>query len=237
LKPDLELVIARHQEDLRWVRRVPPSFRVTIYNKGGKEAIPSGFPIRDGMTVLNLPNIGREAHTYLTHLCNRYESLAATTVFCQGHPFDHAPDFHDSLVGLENSKGGASPFLWYGFLDESDDPLGRRLFVPWSKNPERRELATGRLFEELFRSPSPPMFYFRGGAQFAVERGAVLRNSLDFYRNALWLADSVPDAAHSYERLWDRLFGAPLIDPSTLGPDGVRYRKKIRCLEISEQGR
>jgi hypothetical protein len=38
-------------------------------------------------------------------------------------------------------------------------------------------------------------------------------------------------AAHSYERIWDRLFGEPAIDPATLGPGGVLYRKRIRRLE------
>lgn len=245
----IELVVARFEEDLRWIRRVPPSLRITIYNKGGSPALPSDFPKREGMTVTSLANEGREAATYLRHLVSRYETLAPRTVFCQGHPFDHAPDFHASLLrlageGIDNTKMGAdlvgpradpsSPFIWYGFLDETDDLHGRRLFVPWSKNPERRELATGALVEALFGGESPAVFHFRGGAQFAVNREAVHRRPLGFYQHALGLCTSIPLAAHSYERIWDRLFGEPLIDPATLGPDGVLYRKRIRRLESPE---
>jgi hypothetical protein len=226
----VELVVARHEEDLRWIRRVPSAIRVTILNKGSTPALPDTFPRREGARVIPLRNEGREAHSYLTHLTERYDSLAPVTVFCQGHPFDHAPDFHDRLRMLAAGEESPDPFLWYGFLEETDDPRGRRLFVPWSKNPERRELETGRLYGELFGEASPESFQFRGGAQFAVTRVAVHRRPVGFYRRALELSSGIPLAEHSLERMWDRFFGDPLIDPASLGPDGVRYLKKIRRL-------
>ncbi len=229
----IELVVARHEEDLRWLRRVPDSIRITIYNKGTNPALPHGLEARVGLRVMTLPNLGREAHSYLTHLVECRDALAPVTVFCQGHPFDHAPDFHDRLKAL--AEGGESPssFLWYGFLEETDDAWGRRLFVPWSKNHDRRELSTGKLYKDLFAEPSPQFFHFRGGAQFAVACEAVLQRSGAFYEQALKLSTAMPDAAHSFERLWDRLFGNPLIDPAELGKEGVRYLKKIRRLEES----
>jgi len=227
----VELVVARYEEDLRWLRRVPERIRITVLNKGVSPALPLEFNAREGMKVTPLPNEGREAHSYLTHLVDRYASLAAVTIFCQGHPFDHAPDFHDQLRALVDRREFSEAFLWFGFLEESDDPLGRRLFVPWSKNPEREELSTGRLHESLFGLPSPEMFYFRVGAQFAVSREAVWHRPIGFYRRALELSTAIELAAHSYERLWDRLFGNPMIDPATLGKGGVRYLKRIRRLE------
>lgn len=229
--PDVtELVVARYKEDLRWLRRVPKEIRITVYNKGEPPPLPEGFPERKNLGIITLRNEGREAHTYLTHLTERYENLAEVTVFCQGHPFDHAPDFHDRLRALGEGRERSEPFLWYGFLEETDDRQGKRLFVPWSKNPERRQLETWRLYEQLFGESSPELFHFRGGAQFAVSREAVQGRPHDFYRRALEFAASIPLAAHSYERIWDRLFGAPWIDPATLGPEGVRYLKPIRRL-------
>ena len=227
----VELVIARHEEDLRWVRRVPASIRITIYNKGTNLALPLEIARREGLSVNALPNLGREAHTYLTHLSERYEEVAPVTIFCQGHPFDHAPDFHARLRGVSEGSESPDPFLWYGFLEETDDPRGKRLFVPWSKNPERKELKTGRLHEELFGGTTPDFFHFRGGAQFAVTREAVHRRDREFYLRALDLSVKIPLAAHSYERIWDRIFGNPVIDPASLGPEGVRYLKRIRRLE------
>ena len=232
----VELVIARHEEDLRWVRRVPASIRITIYNKGTTLALPLEIVRREGFSVNALPNLGREAHTYLTHLSERYEEVAPVTIFCQGHPFDHAPDFHTRLRGVSEGSESPDPFLWYGFLEETDDPRGKRLFVPWSKNPERKELKTGRLHEELFGGTTPDFFHFRGGAQFAVTREAVHRRDREFYLRALDLSVKIPLAAHSYERIWDRIFGDPVIDPESLGPEGVRYLKRIRRLEEAVEG-
>ena len=235
LLPDenaIELVVARHEEDLRWLHRVPDTIRIMIYNKGDTPALPHGFKAREGLRIIDLANVGREAHSYLTHIVGFRDLLAPVTVFCQGHPFDHAPDFHDRLKALAAGRELPLPFLWYGFLDETDDVLGRRLFVPWSKNPERRELSTGKLYDELFGKSSPDLFHFRGGAQFSVAREAVLRRSGEFYERALMLSTAIPDAAHSLERLWDRLFGDPIIDPADLGKEGVRYLKRIRRLEV-----
>jgi len=229
----IELVVSRWREDLRWIRRVPRSIRITIYNKGEDLDPDMVSLLSEGRRISFWPleNVGREAHTYLIHLLTRYEDLPLVTVFCQGHPFDHAPDFHDRLQALSVGEESTDRFRWYGFLDETDDPQGRRLFIPWSKNPERLELETGRLYRELFGEDSPEWFYFRGGAQFAVTREAVRSRPLEFYKRALDLCLSIPLAAHSYERIWDRIFGPPAIDPSELAPDGVRYLKRIRRLE------
>jgi len=233
--PDVELVIARFEEDLRWVRHIPPSVRVSIFNKGASPALPPDFTSRGKVEITMLPNVGREAHSYLTHLVERYGQTSPVTIFCQGHPFDHAPDFHERLRAVAEGKEVPDPFLWYGFLDDSDDPLGERLFVPWSKNPDRRMLSTGLLYAELFGERSPDLFCFRGGAQFAVAARGVQRRPREFYQRALECSARVPDAAHCFERMWDRIFGNPMISPASLAPDGVRYHKRIRRLEVPSE--
>lgn len=235
-KHSIELVVARHEEDLRWLRRVPRAIRISVYNKGKTPTFPEGFPATDRVSVRDLPNAGREAHSYLTHLFDNYEKLASVTLFCQGHPFDHAPDFHERLRALAEGREMPTPFLWYGFLDDTDDPCGKRLFVPWSKNPERRELSTGSLYEKLFGEPCPPLFHFRGGAQFGVALEAVIRRPREFYGQALQSILETRDAAHSLERFWDRMFGPPVIDPETLGSDGVKYWKRIRRVDEEAGG-
>jgi len=235
MKCDVELIVARHEEDLRWLRRIPRAMGVSVYNKGGSPALEESLEaeLSSGarLSVRPLANHGREAHSYLTHLVVRYDALAPVTVFAQGHPFDHAPDFHGRLQALANGREKPDPFLWYGFLLETDDAHGRRLFVPWSKNPDRDELSTGKLFEELFEQPSPGLFHFCGGGQFAVTREAVHRRPRVFYARALELSTVIPHAAHAMERLWDRFFGDPLIDPKALGREGVKYLKRVKRLE------
>jgi hypothetical protein len=78
-----ELVIARYNEDISWLKNVKNK-KITVYNKG-----------IDNINIksIKLPNVGRESHTYLTHIINNYDNLADTTIFCQGDPFFHSQEF------------------------------------------------------------------------------------------------------------------------------------------------
>lgn len=225
--PSVELVVARYREDLRWTRNVPRAVRVTIYDKGDAPA-----PDRDGIP---LPNVGREAHTYLHHIVSRYDSLAPLTVFCQGHPFDHAHDLHATLRGLVGGAIDPPDFLWLGFLVDTDDPRGRRLFVGWSKNPRRRELPLDRVHLELFGAPCPALVHFHVGAQFVARARAIRSRPREFYERALALAARDDLAAHCMERIWDRVFGPPAVDPATLDHNLQRFLKPIRRRMIGHE--
>ena len=81
----VELVVARYQEDVDWCRRS----NCTVYNKGPRLNTTQ----TEGVRYLELPNIGRESHTWLTHIVERWDTLAETTVFMQGErtlqPLEH----------------------------------------------------------------------------------------------------------------------------------------------------
>jgi hypothetical protein len=196
--------------------------RVSLYNKGSSLAAEFSDEIL-------LPNVGREAHTYLHHLVNRYDSLAPLTVFTQGKPFDHAPDLHKVLRAVTNGELEVGDFKWLGFLVDTDDQRGRRLFVSWSKNPLREELPLAGFYEALFGEKSPELFRFYGGAQFVVSASCVRRRPLEFYRRALQLAEKWPLAAHCLERIGDRVFSVSgVTDELMQGKDTV-YLKKIKA--------
>lgn len=154
----------------------------------------------------SLPNLGREAHTYLHHIVQHYDQLATVTVFCQGHPFDHAPDFHARLKAVTGGEMPDLGFRWYGFLIDEDDQAGV-LFARWSKNTDGRGLDLGAFHSRLFGDAAPDAFRFFGGAQFAVTADRVRSRPRSFYERALSLSLDYPDAAHCFERCWDRLFG------------------------------
>jgi len=62
----VEVVVAHHSESLGWLGPVcaslPPRTRVTIYSKGPPPLLQGAVP---------LPNVGREAHTFLHHIAAR----------------------------------------------------------------------------------------------------------------------------------------------------------------------
>lgn len=217
---DLEVVVCRHGEPLAWLRNLPRNLRVTVYDKTPDLSWPGSIP---------LPNHGREAHAWLHHLTERYDSLADWTVFAQGHPFDHVPDMHPFIRGLATLEPPAEDFLWLGFLWETDDARGHPTFVHWTKNPERRELDLEGFFQRLWGEPAPEKVRYVGGGQFAVSRRAAHRRSREFYARARSLAAEFPDAAHAFERTWDRVFLAPPLDPKLFGPAGLRLLKPVKA--------
>lgn len=218
---DIELVVCRCGEDLAWTRNVPRGLPVTVYDKTPPPDSP--WP---GSTPL--PNVGREAHAWLHHLAERYNSLADWTVFAQGHPFDHVPDMHPVIRRLREGKPPPGDFVWLGFLWETDDARGRPTFVNWTKNPGRRELDLDGFFRKLWGEAAPETVRYVGGGQFALSRAAAYRRPREFYQRARDLAADFPDAAHAFERTWNRVFLAPPLDPSLFGPSGIRLWKPVR---------
>lgn len=218
---DIELVVARHEEDLAWLRRVPRGVKVTVYEKGA--GAPNAVP---------LPNIGREAHTYLHHLVERYDTLAAWTVFCQGRPFDHVPDFHRKLRKL-TAVAPNEGFEWWGFVIDQDDRIGSRLFMDWSKNTDRRRLDMATFWAALWSEPCPEAFTFFLGAHFGVSAALARRQPRSFYEQARQISATMPDAAHCFERCWDRVFGVNGIPPAWRRKPLPLYLRPVRRLGIT----
>ena len=217
----VEVVVCRCGEELAWTRNLPRGVRLTVYEK-----TPAPQPVWPGS--ISLPNAGREAHAWLHHLTDRYHSLAPWTVFAQGHPFDHAPDLHPTIRRLASGEIPGEGFVWLGFLWETDDARGYPSFVNWTKNPERRELNLEGFFQRLWAEPAPANVRYVGGGQFILSQEAAWRRPREFYRKATSLALEFPDAAHAFERTWDRVFLAPPLDPTLFGNSGTRVGKPVR---------
>ena len=218
----LELVVAHFAEDLAWLRNIPPQIRVTVYDKSLAHRHPG---------ARLLPNVGREAHTYLHHILARYDTLAPLTIFCQGKPFDHVFDFRKTLREWVQKPDPIEDFQWLGHIIDTDDARGRRLFVPWSKNHDGHELDIAAFHRALFGHDGPEAYVFRLGAHFAATPKCIQRRPREFYQRALQLSVEFPDAAHCFERSWDRVFGVTGIDLKWLAGRQTVYLKPIRRLE------
>jgi hypothetical protein len=219
---DIELVVAHYEEDLGWLNNVPAGLRVTVYDKGTSSS-----------RGVRLANGGREAHTYLHHLVERYDALARVTVFAQGKPFDHVPDFHRWLRRLSGDEERVEGFRWLGFIIDEDDTAGSRLFCSWGKNSDGRSLDLDAFWRSLWARPAPDSLVFYPGGHFAVTADRVRAQDVSFYGKARSLSVSFPDAAHCFERCWDRVFEVDGI-PGRFrsGPFPVFFRP-IRRLGIS----
>jgi hypothetical protein len=79
----VEVVVARYNENLDWLGEL--SCPISIYDKGRVHYLP----LNSKQRVEKLGNVGREAHTYIRYILDRYTTLPDVVVFTQGNPRDH----------------------------------------------------------------------------------------------------------------------------------------------------
>lgn len=210
IMPDnVQLIIARYREDVSWADGL--GYDYVVYDKGGDmqgDARP-------------LANIGREAHTYFTHIIREYDGLAGVNVFVQGNPFDHldqagkgSPERLRSMIEEVVERG--IPFKGFAWFKLECDHLGRPHDMRKPENKGRwagwgRDIPVGEVFTKLFGAPAPGRITARAATGiFAVTGDRIRTRPKAFYEYALKLVEADPDDAnntgHAMERLWQHIF-------------------------------
>ncbi len=93
-----EVVVARYNENVDWILKEFPHDKVTIYNKGKQN-----LKTHSNYKIIKLPNLGREAHTYLYHIINNYDNLSDRILFLQGNPYTNH-EMHFIFLPLKKYK-------------------------------------------------------------------------------------------------------------------------------------
>jgi hypothetical protein len=188
----MDIVIARYNEKLDWIKNIPEEFNKIIYNKG--PPLPSEY------NSIPLENIGREGHTYYKYIYDNYENLPDHVVFLQGYPFDHSPN----LINVLNK-----------YRTEANRPIGFEYisdhFVNCNLSGCRynRKAPLRDVYEALFGKRIENMpFRFAVGAQFIVSKEQILKRSREFYLKIVeMLSYSVnPIEGHVIERFQSLIF-------------------------------
>jgi hypothetical protein len=251
----LEIVVAQYREDLSWL--YPKADLVTLYSKAGPEfPPPSCFARR-----IQLPNIGRESHSYLYHIVNNFNRLADVTVFTQGQIQDHVGPNIDLNQILDACKilTPTDPFMVYTkhnlkyFNSWSGISHVKKWKAEYDSGVMRRANSTPREFWKwVFGTDSPDVIAFSWGAIFAVRREAIQRRPKEFYERLLKLFESInhinPEEGHYMERIWLNIFvpgrsSVPVVPFSSEGLEGVSvsigerkidWRKEISVSSVAQ---
>lgn len=224
----VHLVVARFQEDVSWLDRLPDGVSYIVLQKHALQPeIPSE---RQEL----LPNFGRETHSYLSYFLScvngQRSALPPTLVCCQADPFDHNPNFlsdvaalvlhaavkqsgadaveeascGDELSTAQTSTSRLPPFVPLGVWKGSE----RWIWSDASGAPHQAKLVPiaqtwRRLFGE--NRPMPLWLSFTPGACFAVDTSLVLSHCARLFEAALdcGLREHIdPIEGHAFERLW-----------------------------------
>jgi hypothetical protein len=171
-----QVIIAKYNEDITWVKDL--ECPVIIYDK---------FQDKD------LPNVGRDLHTYAHHIATHYDHLADTTFFLQGNPFDH---YKDAI--LEVNKHKTTNFLPLTDIYRLTHKTG----VPYFPN-----LPLENVYQELTGKPLPDLVKFISGAQFAASRQQIHKHPQTTYARMSAMATEIEQYPHVFERLIGILIG------------------------------
>jgi hypothetical protein len=202
------IVVAHYNEDLSWLARYDPG-RVTIYSKGEPADARYG-------RVLRLPNLGREAHTYLTFIVDHYDGFLAahaTTHVCflQGNPHDHlGPD--DLRRRAEPDGDADCSHVGFDTLDTSRTyALHDMRLDSWrGEATDRNALPFDEWFLRFVEPDLDPRhrdLQLQGGANMTVSTAQILSRPRRFYEALLAEVQSPnPEAGHYLERSWYYIF-------------------------------
>ena len=222
---NVEIVVARYNEDLKWLNTYPFNiFPITIYNKG----VNTEFTIQSPHRIIQLDNVGRCDHTYLYHIVHNYNHLADITIFLPGSN-DNSIKFQKSLRLIsEVEKNNNTVFIGSNHTDvskelydfkldywKSTDAKNDELYTETNKNIHNQkdlnilELSNIRPFGEWYNN------YF-GDLKInwvsylgiiGISKKHILNHPTEYYTIFLnQLLSPNPEVGHYIERSWCAIF-------------------------------
>lgn len=203
-KKDCEIVIAKYLEDLSWCSKY--KHLITVYDKSDK-------PIEDSV---NLPNVGRESHTYLYHIIKNWNSLADNTLFTQGgFTPDHNPFPLETylikkkeiklFINLYNRgidfRGKSGEYLKHRFkwLEEFNSGYMRPAGITFDQFWSLFNINPIKNYDSIIWSH---------GAIFSISKELIKSQPLNLYIKLYHLLNNHqnPEEGHYFERSWYYIF-------------------------------
>jgi hypothetical protein len=217
---NIEIVVSRYNESLKWLNDEPfVKYPVICYNKG----VNDDFEIQNIKKVVKLTNVGRESHTYLYHIIHNYNNLADITIFLPGsadlpHKITRSKSTIDKCEMYQTTVmiGKKHESVKNDLYDFTIDSWGSTSKENKTINPEDTlELANIRPFGKWFEStfPNIEIEYIPYNGIFAVSKHHILQHPKSYYEELIHQLSnsSNPEVGHYFERSWAAVF-YPLID-------------------------
>jgi hypothetical protein len=212
--PSLDLVVARYEEDISWIKRIPENMysRLFIYNKGSN--IEFDFT---KFVINSLPNYGRESHSYLSHIIDNYDTLGDITLFIPGSAL-YRDDKRKRLMRIIDHLKTNKESIIIGYKDKnlieatynfSIDSYTVTNEVNRKNNPESKlhpaeDRPLGKWFNKRFSGEAITCVSFTG--IFAASRDDIRKRPVEFYKRLLDEHLHVnPEVVHYIERTWKNI--------------------------------
>jgi len=197
-----QIIVARYNENINWLLKYKDL--TTIYNKGPLN-IPKIF------NIINLPNFGREGHTYLYHIISNYDNLADKTLFIQAKIDDHQTFFIEDYFKNDCEFIGKNSRLNINELKKEINH-GKKWKIEKESGAMRPSIYTPyKWLVDLIGIEIKDLendFDVIWGANFSVSKNLIHKKPKIFYQNILRYLDyhKNPEEGHFLERCWKLIF-------------------------------
>lgn len=213
--PKIEIVVARYNENLDWLRHDPfNKYSTIIYNKGESDIQKFGKITK----IVQLNNVGRCDGTFLHHIVTNYDHLSTITLFFPGslnisrkytkavHLVNKIELYKDTVfMGARYSD--VQKILYEFLLDEwtSTDTNN------YKSNPESVLTPAnirpfGKWYQNKFGNLKTTYVSYTG--ILGIHKKDILKRTKSFYKTLLDEVNvsSNPEVGHYIERSWQAIF-------------------------------
>jgi hypothetical protein len=212
---NIEIVVARYNEDLQWIQEYPfDKFKYIIYNKG----INSDYKKPKVYREVMLPNVGKCDHTYLYHIVNNFATLSDITMFFPGSlDMQYKKEIATKIITnilLYNSAifiGNQFPSVKNMFADFTLDNWKTSNTQNSTINDEsvleRAKLRPyGRWYKYFFGNKNVKIVCMFG--IFSIHKLDIIKHNINYYIQLLNTVSghSNPEVGHYIERSWGVIF-------------------------------
>jgi len=218
----INIIISRYNENLKWTLDYPYNkYKYTVYNKGNNE----NFEKKNVINVVNLPNVGRESHTYLYHIISNYDNLKDINVFLPGSIDTNHTIFKKRLISSKLfdyiEKNDNAVFLSFDNIKNNSIVDEFKYFQVNSYSSTTREnfmLNKESKTEKCIYRPYYKWYNKVFGDRvsnsvvhygiFSVDKRDILKYPKIYYKNLIEYVSnsSNPEAGHFFEKSWGVIF-------------------------------
>lgn len=214
---DVEIIVSRYNETLSWTLIEPfNQFKYTVYNKGDDELFEKTHVTK----IINLPNVGRNDHTYLYHIVANYDKLSLITVFFPGsinlkYKMRRAKTILTNIMRPNNEKGVFVGHACEGIFDKFknfyiDDYVCSSKMNRIKNSETKLKVCAvrpyGNWYRIFFGKEDTPIYTYWG--IFSIHRNDIIQHDVNRYGILLSTVSthSNPEAGHYIERSWGKIF-------------------------------
>jgi hypothetical protein len=219
------MVISRYQEDLKWLEQEPfNQIPYIVYNKGKNDTYSK---TKQFLYEVKLPNVGREAHTYLYHIIENYDQLSNLTIFLPGsadlpNKFERSKQMLNEIIRTNYTHDYFACLRSIPIIRIRDEQFQIDYYESshaLNKESENNDIAQsairpfGKWHNHWFQEKND-VPCFTTNSIFALLRTTIRNKPESFYQSMLEEVDkhSNHETVHFLERSWETVFH-PLSNP------------------------